>query len=447
MTWFTGMVGLVCVGAPLLLAQPLSVRDAARMAVGKHPAAEEAGARVRAAEARLEQARTGFLPRLQYQESWQASNNPVFVFSTLLVQRRFTEENFAIGALNRPGAVNNFQSAVSAEQPLYDGGQTRRQVKTAELGVGMANEQRALSAMDLVAGAARAYYGALLAEEALRVAEASRESAEADLQHAMARRDAGMATEADVLSVKVHLAAVREQMIVRRSERGVARAALNEALGRPLDEPLELSSKLEPVAPAGLFTERARRGAAPDRPEVKQAGLAVEMSRVQESAARSAYLPQVSARVAGEANRGQFVRQLGGNWFAGVSLRWNLLSLYTSKGAIREAVETERANQARKRQLESGIALQVKAAVARLDAARERTTTAEAAVAEAAESLRITRDRYENGLSTITDLLRTQNAHLESGLRRVMAVHDQRVAAVQLELASGTLTPESEVLQ
>ena len=447
MTWFTGMVGVVCLGGSLLWAQPISVREAARMAVEKHPAAQAAGAGVRAAEARLEQARTGYLPRLSYQESWQASNNPVFVFSTLLVQRRFTEANFAIGSLNRPGGVHNFQSLVSAEQPIYDGGQTRRQVRTAELGVGLASEQRALSDMELVAGAARAYYGALLAGEALGVAEASRASAEADLQRALARRDAGMATEADVLSVRVHLAAVREQTIVRRSERDVARAALNEALGRPLDEPLELSSKLRPVAAAAVSGERQARRAQAVRPEVKQAGLAVEMSRVQESAARSAYLPQVTARVAGEANRGQFVRQYGGNWFAGVSLRWNISSLYTSRGAIREAVETERASEARKRQLESGIALQVKAAEARLEAARERTLTAEAAVAEAAESLRITRDRYENGLATVTDLLRTQNAHLEAGLRRVMAVHDQCVAAVQVELASGTLTPESEVLQ
>jgi len=315
------------------------------------------------------------------------------------------------------------------------------------LGVGMAKEQKALTEMDLVARAARAYYGALLAGEALKVAEASRKSAEADLQRAESRRAAGMATDADVLSVRVHLAAVMEQIIVRRSERDVARAALNEALGRALDAPVELTSGLQPVAQAAESDEERARKAVASRPEVKQAGLAVEMSQTQAASARSAYLPQVSARLAGEANRGQFVKQYGGNWFAGVSLRWNISSLYTSKAAIQEAVEAERANAAQKRQLESGIALQVRAAAAKLQAARERTATAEASVAQAAESVRITRDRYENGLATMTDLLRNESAHLEASLRRVMAIHDQRVAAVELEMAGGTLTADSEVLQ
>jgi outer membrane protein len=447
MKWHLGLAGIVCLLGQALVAEPLSVQEAARLAVKQHPAAEAAEARVRGAGARVEQARTGYLPRLGYQESWQASNNPVFVFSTLLTQRRFTEANFAIDALNRPDAIHNFQSQVGAEQMLFDGGQTRRAVQSARLGVGMAREQKALTEMELVARASRAYYDALLAEEALKVAEGSQSSAEADLRRAESRREAGMATDADVLSVRVHLAAVMEQIIVRRSERDVARAALNEALGRPLDAAVELTTGLQPVAKAAESDEERTRRAVASRPEVKQAGLAVEMSQTQAASARSAYLPQVSARLAGEANRGQFVKQYGGNWFAGVSLRWNISSLYTSKAAIQEAVEAERASAAQKRQLESGIALQVRAAAAKLQAARERTATAEASVAQAAESVRITRDRYENGLATMTDLLRNESAHLEASLRRVMAIHDQRVAAVELEMAGGTLTADSEVLQ
>ena len=439
--------GFVFLLAPPMEGETLSVREAVRIAAKQHPAAEAAEARVRGAGARVEQARTGYLPKLNYQESWQASNNPVFVFSTLLTQRRFTEANFAIHSLNRPDAINNFQSMVGAEQTLFDGGQTRRQVKSAELGAGMAREQRALTEMDLMAGAARAYYDALLAGEALRVAEASMASVEADVKRAESRRDAGMATDADVLSARVHRAAVQEQIIVRRSERDVARAALNEALGRPLDTPVELSSTLAPVAiSAGGGEERARVAVA-SRPEVKQAGLAVEMSQTQMANARGQYMPRVTARAGGEANRGQFVKQYGGNWFAGVSLQWNISSLYTNKAAVQEAVEAERANVAQKKQVESGIALQVRSAEARLRAARERTATAEASIAQAAESVRIMRDRYENGLATMTDLLRNESAHLDARLRRVVAVHDQRVAAVQLELASGTLTADSEVLQ
>jgi hypothetical protein len=42
--------------------------------------------------------------------------------------------------------------------------------------------------------------------------------------------------------------------------------------------------------------------------------------------------------------------------------------------------------------------------------------------------------------------LRTETAVLESRTRCLAAVHDQRIAAVALDLAAGRLSPDSEVL-
>ena len=64
----------------------------------------------------------------------------------------------------------------------------------------------------------------------------------------------------------------------------------------------------------------------------------------------------------------------------------------------------------------------------------------------AEESLRITQNRYEAGMSNVTDLLRTETAVLEARTRRLSAIHDQRIAAAMLELAEGTLTVDSEIL-
>ena len=49
-----------------------------------------------------------------------------------------------------------------------------------------------------------------------------------------------------------------------------------------------------------------------------------------------------------------------------------------------------------------------------------------AAVAQAEESLRITKNRYDSGLTTVTDLLRNETALLEARTRRLAAIHDQR---------------------
>ena len=68
-------------------------------------------------------------------------------------------------------------------------------------------------------------------------------------------------------------------------------------------------------------------------------------------------------------------------------------------------------------------------------------------MAEAEESLRITQNRYEAGMNNVTDLLRTETAVLEARTRYLAAVHDQRIAATMLEMAAGTLSADSEVLE
>jgi outer membrane protein TolC len=96
--------------------------------------------------------------------------------------------------------------------------------------------------------------------------------------------------------------------------------------------------------------------------------------------------------------------------------------------------------------MDSAVQLEVRRAWADLRAARERIDVAKAAVAEAEESLRITQNRYESGLSNVTDLLRNETALLESRTRYLAAVHDERIAATMLELAAGRLSADSEVL-
>ena len=93
---------------PLWAQDPLSLRQAVRLAIQEHKAIAGAAAGARASESRITQARAAMLPKINYSESFARSNNPVFVFSSLLTQHQFEVENFAIGPLNRPDSLNAF---------------------------------------------------------------------------------------------------------------------------------------------------------------------------------------------------------------------------------------------------------------------------------------------------------------------------------------------------
>src|ERR1035441_5111511 len=399
---------LFLLAVPLWAQDALSLSEAVRLAIRENASVAGTSEGARASETRIAQASAGMLPKINYAESFARSDNPVFVFSSLLTQHQFGAENFSIGPLNRPDFLNNFQSQVTVDQPLYDAGQTRNAVKSAELAQKMTGEEQRLVQMNVISGVARAYYGAVLAAENLKAADQAVGSAEADLKRAEAVRAAGMSTDVDVLSIRVHLAAVTEQRIDRAADVDVAQAALNDALGLPLDTPHTLTTPIEALKLPDLALEAIEGSASASRPEARQTHLATSLAQTQADGARSAMLPQVSFRGAFEADRQRFVDRGGVNWLAAISLRWNLFNGSADKARIAETGHLVKRAEFDEQRTDSAIRLQVRRAYAGLKAAQQRIQVATAAIAQAEESLRITQNRYEAGMNNVTHLLRTE---------------------------------------
>ena len=97
-----------------------------------------------------------------------------------------------------------------------------------------------------------------------------------------------------------------------------------------------------------------------------------------------------------------------------------------------------RAEALRKR-ADSAIQLEVRKAYLDVRAAAQRVEVASAAAAEAQEAHRIIQNRHQAGLTTVTELLRSETALAAARTRRLAAIYDHRVAAAALEHAAGTL--------
>jgi outer membrane protein len=425
---------------------PLLLRDAVSQALARNKTIEAAVATTEATRARIQQARSGSLPKVDFAESWTRSDNPVFVFSSLLTQRQFSASNFGLASLNHPDSLNNFQAIVTADQSLFDAGKTKRAVRTAELSKDMSEEDARRSQMGVIAQVVRQYHDAQLSDERVHLATQAMRSAEADLERAEALRDIGLATDADVLSIRVHIAGIHEEQIRRAADLEIAGAALNDAMGLPLDTEHSLTTALTPLPLSQNELGGLERSALEERSEARQTRLAAEIAAVQAAEARSNYLPKVSLHGAFEADQQRFVARGGSNWLVSIGLRWNLFNGNADKARITESEAAIRFSAAERSRIESGLRLQVRQAWASLRAAQQRIESAEAPVSAARESLRISQNRFAAGLSTVTDLLRTEVALFEAQTRYAAAVHDQRIAAAMLEFAAGTLNAHSEVL-
>jgi len=376
----------------------ISLEEAVRQSMARSKVIEASGASRDAASARVAEAKSGFLPKVNYSESWTGSENPVFVFSSLLTQRQFSESNFGVASLNRPDFLNNFQSLVTGDQPLYDAGKTKRAVRTAKLGEDVSREDGRRSQLEVIAQVVRFYWDTQLGAEEVNVTAQAMRSAEADLERSEARRASGMATDADVLSIRVHLAGVREEQIRRSADLEVARAAMNDAIGLPMDSAHSLTTPLAPLPIAQTELSGYEKNAVDGRPEARQARRAAEIAGVQAADARNNYLPQVTLHGAFEADRQRFAYRGGENWLVSIDLRWNLFNGGADKAKIAESEAMTRRAAAEQARTESGIRLQVRQAWANLKAAQQRIEFAQASVAEAQESLRISQNRFAAGV-------------------------------------------------
>lgn len=414
---------------------PLTLSQAVARARAQNPDAASAAATERAAGQRVTQARAGYWPRVDVAESWQRGNQPVFVFGSLLAQRHFTSADFALPALNHPNPVDNFRAAVTIEQSLVNA-PARANVHVAGLGRDIAAVRREIVDHDLGAAVTGAYGRVLLAAARHDLAAAAVETARADHELAANRRDAGLATDADVLQLVVYVARTREHQIRALADERIARAELNQLMGEPLDAVFVLDRAPTPAVPAtrdgpSLETEAIER-----RPEVGLAGLQEQLARATEKAARAAFLPQVTFNAGWELNGGGW-HERASSWVVGAVARLNLFQGLADRARLAEAREQATERALARQKAETAARLDVRIAIARLEAARAREEVGRAVVAQARESRRIIRDRYEAGLTDAASLLRAAEAIVQAETEQTAAQVAVLTESAALERAVG----------
>jgi outer membrane protein TolC len=431
------VLGTALAGANAALAQTsLTLEGAIRRAQTETADARAFASTIDEADARVQRAQSGFWPRVDVTESVERGNQPVFVFSSLLSQRRFSAANFAIPALNHPDPITNTRTAVALEQPVFDAGLTRLGVQSAKLDHELAIATRDAADQDLAFGAAQAFVRVLQLESTVRAADAAVAAAESDRQRARARRDVGLVTEADGLAVDVHLADMRQRQIAAAGDLAVARIHLAEAVGLPLTASVVLvrpAARQVPADDAVLV-----RDALTTHPQLRQASVQLQLADNGRRTARAALLPTVGVQAGWEFNGATLGAQQS-SWVLGAEVRVNVFRGFGDTARMTEAAHAYVRAAAERERVGRRIELDVRGALAQLAAARAREDAGRTALAQARESQRIIRDRYESGLATVTDVLRAAEATLAAESSATTAEMDVILQTVALDRALGRL--------
>jgi outer membrane protein TolC len=422
--------------APARAQTALTLDEAMRRARSETAEARALRALTGEADARMRLARANFWPQIDLSETVQRGNQPVFVFGSLLSQRRFTEAGFAIPALNRPDALTNSRTALTVAHTLFDPARTTLAVAAARRETDLVAARRDVEAQDLAFRAAQVFVRVLELEAEVQAITAAVSAAESDQARARARRDVGLVTDADVLALDVHLADMHQRRIAAAGDLAVARLSLANAAGLPLSDAV---TPVRPAVPqASPDPDALIHSALAAHPRLREAAAREQLADTSQRIARAAWLPAVRLQGGWESNGATLAAQQS-SWLVGAEVRLNLFRGFadvaraaeTRHAALRAAAERERVA----RQIE----VEMRAALAHLAAARAAQAAGRTAVAQARESQRIIRDRYDSGLASVTDVLRAAGAALEAESRSAAADMNVILRAVALERALGRL--------
>jgi outer membrane protein len=448
------LISLVVLSIPgLLTAQqtpqlsPITLQQAVSIALEKNPVHKAALADTRAASADVKEARSFLLPHVTFSETATRGNDPVYVFGSKLRQQRFTTADFALNVLNTPPPLGNFATRFGGTWNLFDSFGSWRAINRAERVKDAVGHQMERTDQEIIFRVVDSYYGVLLAKKQLEVAEQSLKTAQAILDRSEDRFESGVVVESDLLSARVRLATRKQELIHAQNNLAMARAQLSTSLGISTENDFDPAEALAESNLPATTLEEAERKAVELRPDLKRIRSQEAAQQQSVSVAKSSFGPRVNAFAGWEADNPTFVAGGGGNnWLAGIEVQFDLFE----GGAKRARLSHERAMQekvAAVKEIATDVTrLEVRRAYYDLDSARQQVEVARATIAESQGSLRINQNRYDSGLSTITDLLAAEEAARRSQTGYWEAVYRYHTGYANLELASGTLNPQSPVV-
>jgi len=418
--------------------QPLTLEEAISAALKHNPQVVAARHEVAAAGFQVTTARSGLLPQLYFSESFNHTNSPLWAFGTKLNQGVIEESDFDPDQLNEPDTINNFNTALSLTWNVFDGGQTWigwRQAQQVRQAVDLSLQR---SEQRIIALVAKAYVGLLLAVENHDVIIQSLETARAHLKLVQDRFRSGISVKSDVLRAQVRIADLEQKRLMSHSQIQVAQAMLHAAMGQPDSGRISPASPFERcVAPKETLAQWIHL-ALEKRPDLKQLDIQEVIADKGVDRARAGHWPTLALQGSYEVNSEDF-SESADNYTVGAVLRMNLYS----GQRISSQTAAAKAMVAKVQSLRKGFELKVRVETQRAFYQAQSTwqsiDVARSAVAQAEEGLRIVGNRYGSGLLTIVDLLDAQVSLQHAHIQLFKAMHDYKVARIELALAAGVI--------
>lgn len=397
---------------------PLDVETAVRIALEQNTVYLRSQAAVDAAAGSRLSALAGILPSAGGDVSWSRSDQTSLSTLTEINGEPVPQIDLPRNALNtsRSWGVDVTESVSLSS--WYDYRSAQSLLQAARFG-------QAATRQDLAFQVRQQFYLALRAQDLLQVQEEDKNLAEDELRRVQTMFDLGSVARVDVLRTQVRLADADVALIRQRNQVDIETSRLATLIGFVAGTPLQLAGDLTGT-PAVVDSAAATEDSM-SRPDVLQSEAALESASKNHRSAALSRLPTLFASVGVSGSSGDSeIDQLDFNDETGQLESINFQSDNTSDGltvrvgasvsldAFLNSGRAKSAGAARRQaeydleNLRLGVQQELQEAILNHRTAAQAIVAAERGVEAAEEDLRLSRERYQQGLGTILELTEAQ---------------------------------------
>jgi outer membrane protein len=405
----------------------VTLAEAIRLSERVQPDVVRAAAGVRSAGAQGRAAWGAFLPTV----SASSSASDFFSEGTSRIDP-------ITGQLTSGNSSNrSVSTSLSANVDLFTGFRRGAEIRAARAGETAADASLIDARFQQALTTTNQFLDALAAAQLVGVRETSVRRAEEQLKTSVAKLRAGSATRSDSLRSLVNLGNARLDLITTQAQLAAAEAGLARLTGHTGRVHAVDDSTFYRVQPV-IDTQALRTEALSQSPRVRSAAASSAAARANVRASKAAYWPSLNlaANTGWNGSRNndynlQNQRQVS------LSLRWNLFNGFDRELAITQREADLDLAEATASDDQRAVEAELITGLAELDAARSRIEITAISVVAAREDLRVQQERYRLGVSTIVDLLTSQESLNQAEVDVVNARFDYLRAKAQIEALIG----------
>ena len=409
-------------------AEEISLDQAVAEALKNNPQMGEAEAVQEAAAAGVRETRADYFPKATAAYRYQTlAEDPYVILAGRQVVTNSTQQH---------------HWEVSLSQPLFTGFAITARHQIAQLGLETRELETRQAELAVAQQVKHAYFGLLMAMKSHAVAKTAETNLAAHEADAMRFYEQGIIPRNDLLKSQVARAEALQDLARATAAVRSAKSALNILIGRDYDTDTRVAdiAEVSPGASAALDTLVAE--ALSLRPDITVLTRAVAVREEQIRLAKSDYYPSLALTGKYQQDGDDFMARTndyGNQYNASIAVQasWVFFEAGKTRARSARARAEKRAIEKTLARMKDGVRLQVQQAWLDLDVADKNIVTMRTALGQAREHWRITNLRYQQQLTTSTEVLdaRTYLSRAETGYYE--ALYGRGIARADLDQAVG----------